>query len=467
MSWILEEAVLAKIKPRKEEYELVHTIFEKISKTVEEVSRVNGLTAEVTLQGSIAHDTWLSGDRDLDVFVLFPPSMSLEDLRTKGFNILLEAARKLGAYELRFAEHPYVRVFINGVEADLVPAFKVSDPGKIISAVDRTPFHTLYVNQVLSPAEKDQVRLLKKFMKSIGVYGAELKTRGFSGYAVELLIAKYKSFRNTLEEASHWDLPTFINTVGEESWADLKNKLKKKYPESVLFMPDPVDPMRNVTANVSVKTLSTFILAARCFLNHPDSWFFEPVSPHFSLDEIMKDTLDRCIIVLKYSLNNPPPPDVLWGELQRVEANVVNILKNYDFESIDSSIWSDEKTVAFILLESSSCEIPPYKLYIGPRASMRERSESFITKHSVGEYGPWIGKDGRLRSLRKRKISELITALKELIPVYNVPPHLKQLTPEIARLSPEIAKQIVDKGGETWLAEFILKKPLWMEKCTG
>ncbi|MEM4655198.1 MAG: CCA tRNA nucleotidyltransferase [Thermosphaera sp.] len=467
MSWIVEEEVLAKIKPSKEEYELVKTVFERISNTIGEVSEASGLAVEVTLQGSIAHDTWLSGDRDLDVFVLFPTSLSLEELKTKGFNILLEAAKRLGAYELRFAEHPYVRVFINGVEADLVPAFKVSDPGKIISAVDRTPFHTIYVNQALSHVEKDQVRLLKKFMKTVGIYGAELKTKGFSGYAVELLIAKYKSFRNVLEQASQWDIPIFINTVGEGFSENLKNKLKRKYPESVMFLPDPVDPMRNVTANVSIRALSTFILASRCFLKRPDTSFFEPERPRLQLNEIMKHSLKRCIIVLKYSLSNPPPPDVLWGELQRVENNIVNALKNHDFEPIDSSSWSDEKTVAFILLETSSCELPAYKLYIGPRASIKERSDSFVAKHAEGEYGPWIGKDGRLRSLRKRKSTDIVAVLKELMPVYNVPPHLKQNTPEITRLSPEIAMEIVEKRGEAWLAEFILKKPLWMEKCIG
>ncbi|MEM1834619.1 MAG: nucleotidyltransferase domain-containing protein, partial [Thermosphaera sp.] len=80
MSWIVEEEVLAKIKPSKEEYELVKTIFERISNTIREVSEASGLAVEVTLQGSIAHDTWLSGDRDLDVFVLFPTSLSLEEL---------------------------------------------------------------------------------------------------------------------------------------------------------------------------------------------------------------------------------------------------------------------------------------------------------------------------------------------------------------------------------------------------
>jgi tRNA adenylyltransferase (EC 2.7.7.25) len=46
--------------------------------------------------------------------------------------------------------------------------------------------------------QKDEVRLLKKFMKGIGVYGAEIKVKGFSGYVAELLVYFYDSFRNVL-----------------------------------------------------------------------------------------------------------------------------------------------------------------------------------------------------------------------------------------------------------------------------
>jgi tRNA nucleotidyltransferase (CCA-adding enzyme) len=463
----VEKKVLEMLKPKREEYELIENVYKKIADKIGEKASNSGIQVEVTLQGSIAHDTWLSGDRDLDIFVLFPLTLTLEELRAKGFNILLEAAKEIGRYELRFAEHPYVRVFVNGVEADLVPAFKVPDPGKIVSAVDRTPFHTEYINKTLTPEDRDQVRLLKKFMKTIGVYGAELKTKGFSGYAVELLVAKYKSFRKILEEASNWEIPIFINTLENVDWEVFKKKLRRKYPDSVIYMPDPVDPLRNVTANVSLKTLSTFILGARCYLNSPSIDFFNAKPQPVSIDEVVKHSTDRCLVVLKYTLSDPPPPDVLWGELQRVETNVVNLLNNRDFEIIDSSTWTNEKDVAYIILEASLCSIPEYKLYIGPRVTVRERSESFISKHSQNEYGPWIGKDGRLRSLRKRRTSSIVDALREFTSEYNSPPHLKPITPSVSRLNLEITEEIVEKGGYAWLVEFVLKKPSWMAKCTG
>ncbi|MBS7613865.1 hypothetical protein KEJ48_06465, partial [Candidatus Bathyarchaeota archaeon] len=41
-----------------------------------------------------------------------------------------------------------------------------------------------------------------KFAKGIGVYGADIKTGGFSGYLCELLIVSYGDFIKTVESAS-------------------------------------------------------------------------------------------------------------------------------------------------------------------------------------------------------------------------------------------------------------------------
>jgi tRNA nucleotidyltransferase (CCA-adding enzyme) len=64
-----------------------------------------------------------------------------------------------------------------------------------LSATDRTPF-IHYVKKRLGKTLQDDVRLLKKFMQGIKVYGAEIKTGGFSGYLCELLILHYGSFAN-------------------------------------------------------------------------------------------------------------------------------------------------------------------------------------------------------------------------------------------------------------------------------
>ena len=84
---------------------------------------------------------------------------------------------------VEYAEHPYVSGKIGKFSLDIVPCYGIENCEKIISAVDRTPLHNEFL--VLSNSKKNlsnDVRLLKKFLKGISVYGSDLKTAGFSGY---------------------------------------------------------------------------------------------------------------------------------------------------------------------------------------------------------------------------------------------------------------------------------------------
>ena len=89
----------------------------------------------------------------------------------------LEIARIVAPeHEEKYAEHAYVHARVNGFDVDLVPCYLVEDASKLKSAVDRTPFHTKYVASKIVGLEGD-VLLLKQFLKGIGVYGSELKSR--------------------------------------------------------------------------------------------------------------------------------------------------------------------------------------------------------------------------------------------------------------------------------------------------
>lgn len=461
----VELQVLDRIKPRKEEYEIIWRSYEKIKSIIENYLVTRGVHGEVTIQGSIAHDTWLSGDRDLDIFVLFPGDWSREDIEKKGFTLLLEVAQEIGSYELRYAEHPYIRVKFGEVEADIVPGLKLLDPSLAKTSVDRTPFHTKYLNNVLTEELRDHIRLLKKFMKAIGIYGAELKTRGFSGYAVELLVSTYKGFRDVLENASKWKPPVFVNTIGGNLTKDIVRELRSKYPDSCIYMPDPVDPLRNVTASVSSRSLATLSLASKCYLRNPSTLFFEE-PPEPKLDELIKALEHRCIIMATYFLVNPLPPDVIWGEVTRIVSRLAKMLEALGLRIIDHSAWTNERDIGVIGIELEECKLSMYKHYKGPCLEHENsRLMNFIRKHFNKGYGPWINKEGCLDSMDLRMDVNVIRILESKWSEYTVAPHLKNIKPIVELADESSIKKLLELGAGKWLRELILKTPIWMEKC--
>ena len=179
----IEEEVLSRIKPTPEVRVRVSKAVSSILDAVRSRALEREMGLETMLVGSVAKDTYV-GNPDLDIFVLFPTMVKRKDLQRIGLEIGREVLKD---GEARYAEHPYIHGTWDGLEVDLVPCYAIEDPSELRSAVDRTPFHTRYVNSHLREGQHDQVRLLKQFMKGVGTYGAEARTQGFSGYLTELL----------------------------------------------------------------------------------------------------------------------------------------------------------------------------------------------------------------------------------------------------------------------------------------
>lgn len=197
------EKVLDEIKPRDEDYELVTNTYRSIERILDTGLRdfVNPNNYEISLQGSVAKDTFLRGETDLDVFVLFNPSkISLNWIKESFVDVVGSILDNNGIpWTTRYATHPYIVAYVNNLEVNIVPAYKVSKASEIITAVDRTPFHTEYILKKLRRDQRDEVRILKYFLKKNHLYGAEIKVQGFSGYLTELLVVAYGTFIDVLE----------------------------------------------------------------------------------------------------------------------------------------------------------------------------------------------------------------------------------------------------------------------------
>lgn len=312
----VKERVLERIKPTKEEETELRKKGEEITGVLKEILDDLGYEATVEILGSFAKGTRIRGKKELDVFILVPPKPGIT--RKNYIPMFERLVRDLiekipRKYELRYANHPYIRVFVDRVQADVVPGFLVEDPSHIISPVDRSPYHAKFVKERLSDKQKDEVRLLKQFLKGIRAYGAEIKVQGLSGYACELLIISEGSFERALEAIRRLK---FVDPGGrysfKESFEEALNKgLRNVLENAVMVIVDPVDPKRNVAAALSRRTYAKMRLAIEMFFNDPtEKFFFPPEVPEASLSR------DRDMII--YGKIGGASEDVIRGKLRRL-----------------------------------------------------------------------------------------------------------------------------------------------------
>ncbi len=424
--------IIQKIKPteseKKDEEKMSEEIMSKLRRTVPPY-------IEVTLAGSIAKGTNLKGDMDFDLFLLFPLSHSVKDLEIMG----LEWAKKAMAPHrttIGYAEHPYIRAHFKGSKLDIVPSFKITHIDERSSSVDRSPLHTNYINNKLSDTQKDQVRLLKKFLKNLGIYGAELKTEGFSGYLCELMILYFGSFKQLLKSADQWKDPVVIDAERHYGEHELAGKFL-----SPMVVIDPVDRNRNVSAVVSKTSLNRFIYAAREFLKSPSEKFFFSKKEILSISKAKKIIKERGseFICIHFSAPNIVP-DILWPQLKKTERNMAKHIEMEGFGILGKSHWTDEEKRCTLLFEFSVPSLPKVKKVIGPPIFQHHDCDNFVSKHSK-RGSIWV-EDNRIVALEKRENSTVRSLIKQMFKNpknYGIPENLKK----------PISKATVHDGMET------------------
>ncbi len=339
----------------------------RAKKAEEEIkNRLDKLDVEYIFVGSYARNTWLRGNLEIDVFLLFPENMSKEDLRVKGLEI---GKSVLDEYEIRYAEHPYVHGKVGDVEVDVVPCYKLSDARSIKSAVDRTPFHHRWLKDRIKGKE-NEVRLLKGFLKANGIYGAEYKVRGFSGYLCELLVVFYGSFLEILKNARKWSRRTVIDVARGEV------KEGKEF-----FVVDPVDEKRNVAANLSLDNLARFVHLARLFMESPSlSFFMPPKKPKVDNTRLMEVLSERDSAVFAVKFRRPDiVEDNLYPQLERASRKIFEFLKRENFmplRNFYTAIGED----CYLLFECQIKKISRVFRRIGPQFEDEKNVKKFLSR---------------------------------------------------------------------------------------
>ncbi|MFH0835613.1 MAG: CCA tRNA nucleotidyltransferase [Candidatus Micrarchaeota archaeon] len=376
----LSKRVDSKVKPSKMESKQEKKIAADL---LAKLSNALGPNVNVIFIGSSARDTGLKGDRDIDLFVAFPRSEERDFIVKR----TIEVTRKVlpGEWVMHYAEHPYLQGHAAGYKIEVIPCFQIQPHEKLKSAVDRSPLHMDYLQSRLTQSQKRDVRVLKKFLKNAGVYGAELAVQGFSGLLCEYLILNYRSFFELVENARKWVPQVVIDLTGEyQSGFD-----------SPLVLIDAIDKNRNAGAVVSETNLLKFISLCHAFYEKPSMAFFfskRKQTSSRSLKSIIKKRGTRLLLL---EFDSPDlVEDITVPQLQKTQRSLAKQLELAGYSLLDSASFLN-KNKAFALFEFSTLLRPPIRILRGPPAWHHADSKRFAAAHKKSLRGPFI-KDGRL-----------------------------------------------------------------------
>jgi len=360
-----------------------------VSQCIEKHAQVVGFE----LGGSYAKGTWLPEKADIDIFVKFNKKTSEKDFRNIGTKIGFESLKKYKPYT-RHAEHPFVEAVIDGTRVNVVPCYDVNK-GEWKSATDRSIYHTKFMLQKLSNSMKGDVRILKKFLQHIEVYGAEIAKEGFSGYVTEVLIFYFGSFEKTIKK------------ISELKKGQVIGKSTKKFDSPIVII-DPVDNNRNLGTAISMDNLGRFVLASRVFLKKPSKKFFKkPVSKR-----IMKNN-DK-IVVVQFRFKDRSD-DIIWGQIKRASNALKTQLELGGFTVLRNSSVKDEKENAALIFLLYAKKIEISLVRSGPEISSKEHCEKFIAANLKKSQLMWINNEGKIQSLQKRKHDDVKLFLRDIL----------------------------------------------------
>jgi tRNA nucleotidyltransferase (CCA-adding enzyme) len=465
----VHEEILKKITPTQADRAKITALAKELQQKVARACAEHGVKATVRVEGSVAKDTWLSKEPEIDIFMRLPTTIPRKSLGKISLEIARKATEGFRQVE-RFAEHPYLEAFIGDVRVNIVPCYDAKR-GEWLSATDRTPFHTDYVKRRLNKTLRNEVRLLKKFLQGITVYGAEIKIGGFSGYLCELLILHHKSFTETLRAFAAYMQRIVIDIEGYYAGREKEQRLL--FPEPLVVV-DPVDKGRNVASAVQPQKLYTLVGAARAFLKTPNAKFFYPPKISALSAEALKSKLEnRGASLIFLTLGKiEAVPDVLWGQLYRTQRSLRKLAELNDFKVLRDAVWSDEKTLSAFVFELEQQVLPDVKKHLGPPLEREKECEKFLSKYAHnGDVvcGPYI-EGGRWIVELRRKVTDAVEFLKEKLKDggrnVGVAELISQAFREKLRIlvNSEVVEVYLGNGEfAEFLTDFLSGKPFWLE----
>ncbi|MBN2152358.1 MAG: hypothetical protein JW839_12980 [Candidatus Lokiarchaeota archaeon] len=398
-------AVLERIRPTPAEIERIGKVTRRVSRAVTEALRDQAIVIDyIEPQGSTGlKQTQLAGDSDVDLFIGLNPATidaykdsakkqvkeRLKALFTSTIKEVLVPALSgtlnPQAITFSYAEHPYLTIVVDSVKFDIVFCLNLTskyiEREDIVTAMDRTPLHSKFVRDMLTAAQKDDVRLLKAFLKAHHVYGdkAAPGPMGFIGYGVEILIHFFGNLENLA--VNFGGLPSRPVDVFGRDAAELRNV--KRFANDYLIIIDPTDRNRNVGSSTDERCFRHAHHEIRAFLDHPGPEHFDmsPI-PSTANDDprlvavvfhnekqvhytIVRDKLYRLGNLARKELEAEPSGDARFGKLAF------------------SVLLSKDESQAALAFHAERPSIPSTYRLLGPAIHAdKARVKAYLAKHT-------------------------------------------------------------------------------------
>ena len=440
MNWPrLREKILEEVYPEEEEIEDAKELYQQISDYI-----MDEFGLETHFAGSTGRGTCMAGDKDLDIFVLFPEDTDRQELEEKGLTVGKVVFEKFdGEYEVDYAEHPYTKGEVEGHEVEVVPCFDV-EPENIRSAVDRSPHHSRWVRENIDDELKKDTVILKKFLKTAGLYGSSLKVEGFSGYLCENLIIEYGGFQELVESAQDWEREKVVDPADHYE-NGLPEELEKKFSEDSLILIDPVDSERNVASVLSEENYAKFVHLCWRFSEDPGLDFFQEEDYDFTEFELKKEVEGRGdFIVVEFNRPNEVD-DLVYPQMRKLMNLLTQKLEKRDFRIFEQGFhsWNGKIRLLFELDE----ELPEVEELEGPQVfhnarHLRQFSEKYDNTFVQGDR--LVAKTEREYTSARGFLKDFFDQSSQELKEGGVPDHLADCMDELSFLDPL-------SGEEEWL----------------
>jgi tRNA CCA-adding enzyme len=289
----IRSRILDQIRPTQLEVDESIQIYSKIKKRIKHVAKEQELDlAFIELEGSSGRkQTQLRNWRELDIFIGLPPVILPKPIELekpkKSFikklfkklvkDVAIVAAQQAGAQtvNIAYAEHPYVSLTLDKYLVDLVFCFDLAPEYILengpITAVDRTPHHSRFVDANLSQQQRDDVRILKAFCHSVFVYGdsSPVGRSGFTGFSTEMIIYHLENIDSAFEYLSQYP------AICLDFFGKSPQQLEKDFPKDFLIITDPTDAKRNIASSISQRAYQYAQHNSQRLLQHPSTSFFQ------------------------------------------------------------------------------------------------------------------------------------------------------------------------------------------------